>query len=249
MSEPRVSIIVPAYNEGERINGCLDDLLSSVTFPCEVIVVFDRPDDSTAGPAGRYAAQDPRVVPVLNSIGPGPARALRAGFQSARAPVVVVTMADGSDEPAQIDRMVELVEAGAVVATASRYMRGGRQLGGPWLKGLISRAAGVSLFYLARVGTHDATNSFKAYLREFVVEVGIESDSGFEMGIEMVAKARRAKRRVTEIPTVWRDRTAGESNFKVGKWIPRYLRWYLVALRSGRSEVVVPETARGGDHV
>jgi hypothetical protein len=82
------------------------------------------------------------------------------------------------------------------------------------------------LYWLGRVGTHDATNSFKAYDRHFVEQVGIESDAGFELGLEMVAKARRRRLPVAEIPTIWLDRAAGQSNFKVRAWIPRYLRWY-----------------------
>jgi glycosyltransferase involved in cell wall biosynthesis len=195
-----------------------------------VLVVYDRPDDTTAAPAQRYAEGDPRVRPLINQIRPGPAAAILSGIRQARAPVVVVTMADGSDEPAQIEELTQLVEGGAVVAAASRYMSGGRQVGGPFLKGLVSRTAGVSLYRLARVGTHDATNSFKAYSRAFLEEVGVESDAGFEMGIEMVAKARRRGEPVAEIPTVWLDRTSGQSNFKVRQWIPRYLHWYLVAL-------------------
>jgi glycosyltransferase involved in cell wall biosynthesis len=225
-----VSVVIPAYNEGEGIVRCLDRILEAVSFPCEVLVVYDRPDDTTAAPAQRYAEGDPRVRPLINQIRPGPAAAILSGIRQARAPVVVVTMADGSDEPAQIEELTQLVEGGAVVAAASRYMSGGRQVGGPFLKGLVSRTAGVSLYRLARVGTHDATNSFKAYSRAFLEEVGVESDAGFEMGIEMVAKARRRGEPVAEIPTVWLDRTSGQSNFKVRQWIPRYLHWYLVAL-------------------
>src|SRR6202035_2700093 len=103
------------------------------------------------------------------------------------ADVVVVTMADGSDDAHQIDQLTRLIERGVVVACASRYMRGGQQVGGPWLKSKISRLAGSSMNLLTRTGTHDPTNSFKAYSRDFVREVGIESDAGFEMGIEMVA--------------------------------------------------------------
>lgn len=222
--------MIPAYNEGEGIVECLDRILAAVNSPCELLVVYDRADDTSAAPAQRYARGDPRVRPLLNTIGPGPASAIRAGVHQARAPVVVVTMADGSDQPGQIEELTQLVEGGAVVAAASRYMRGGRQVGGPLLKGLVSRTAGVSLYLLARVGTHDATNSFKAYSRAFLEEVGVESDAGFEMGIEMVAKAKRRHGRVEEIPTVWLDRTVGQSNFKVRQWIPRYLRWYLFAL-------------------
>ena len=69
----------------------------------------------------------------------GPANALRFGIGQATADVVVVTMADGSDDPMQIDQLTRLVERGVVVACASRYMRGGQQVGGPWIKGRISR--------------------------------------------------------------------------------------------------------------
>jgi dolichol-phosphate mannosyltransferase len=124
---------------------------------------------------------------------------------------------------------VRLVERGVAVAAASRYMAGGQQVGGPVLKGLLSAAAGRSLRLLAHVGTRDATNSFKAYSREFVREVGIDSRDGFEIGIELTAKARRMRRPVAEIPTIWLDRQDGISNFRVARWIPRYLRWYRFA--------------------
>jgi glycosyltransferase involved in cell wall biosynthesis len=242
LSDPRVSIVIPAYNEGEEIVKCLDQIVAAVSFPFEILVVYDRPDDTTATPALRYSASERRVRPVLNDLRPGPAAAILTGFRQAKAPVVVVTMADGSDQPAQIEELTQLVEQGAVVAAASRYMRGGRQVGGPKIKSFISRSAGLSLNLLARVGTHDPTNSFKAYSRAFVEAAGVESDAGFEIGIEMVAKAKRRGERVAEIPTVWLDRTAGQSNFKVREWIPRYLHWYLYALlpfygdrRPGRS--------------
>ena len=85
------------------------------------------------------------------------------------------------------------------------------------------------MFYFARVGTRDATNSFKAYSRQFINQVGMESDLGFEIGIELVAKARRYRFPVAEIPTIWLDRTVGKSNFKVIKWLPTYLHWYRYA--------------------
>ena len=93
----------------------------------------------------------------------------------------------------------------------------------------MSRMAGRSLRLLAHVGTRDATNSFKAYATDFVREVGIDSRDGFEIGIELTAKAKRLGLPVAEIPTIWLDRQAGVSNFKVAKWIPSYLRWYRFA--------------------
>jgi glycosyltransferase involved in cell wall biosynthesis len=222
-------VVITAYNEGEEIVTCLDRVFEAVTLPCEVLVVFDSPDDSTVPWAEKYARDEPRLIPTLNTYGRGPARAIRYGIEHARADVVVVTMADGCDDPQQIDQLARLVERGVVVAAASRYARGGQQVGGPVFKSALSRLAGRSLHWLARVGTRDATNSFKAYSRPFVEEVGIESDHGFEVGIELVAKARRLRRPVAEIPTIWLDRSFGVSNFKLASWLPRYIRWYLFA--------------------
>jgi dolichol-phosphate mannosyltransferase len=226
---PRVSVVIPAYEEGEAIVGCLDRILAGVSLPCEILVVFDDDGDSTVEPLRKYAEQDARVVPQRNTYGNGPARAIRYGIDHVRAPVVVVTMADGSDDAEQIDELCKLVERGVVIAAASRYMSGGQQIGGPVLKSQLSRMAGLSLFWLARVGTRDATNSFKAYSAEFVRDVHIDSDGGFEIGIELVAKARRLRKPVAEIPTIWLERAYGASNFKVARWIPRYLKWYRFA--------------------
>jgi dolichol-phosphate mannosyltransferase len=229
--KPRVSIVLPVYNEGEAIVPCLERILEAVSLPCEVLVVFDSEDDTTAPFVHEFSLRDRRVVPTLNTYGSGPAHAIHFGIATASAPVAVVTMADGCDDPMQIDQLTRLVERGVVVAAASRYARTGQQVGGPAMKGLMSRLAGLSLYYGARVGTRDATNSFKAYSTDFVRRVGIESDKGFEIGIELVAKARRARLPIAEIPTIWLDRTFGVSNFKVAAWLPRYLHWYFYAFR------------------
>jgi glycosyltransferase involved in cell wall biosynthesis len=224
-----VSVVIPAYHEDGQVTGVLARLLESVRLPCEVLVVVDSPGDPTAAVVGRQAQREPRLRLLINSYGPGPANAIRYGIDAASAPVAVVTMADGCDDPRQIDELTRLVERGVAVAAASRYMAGGQQVGGPFLKGLMSRAAGRSLHLLARVGTRDATNSFKAYSTDFIKAVGIDSRDGFEIGIELTAKARRLRRPVAEIPTIWLDRQAGVSNFRVLGWIPKYLRWYRFA--------------------
>jgi glycosyltransferase involved in cell wall biosynthesis len=225
----RFSVVAPVYNEGERIVGFLDQLLAALPPDCEVRVVYDQEEDTTAPHAQAYAERDSRVVPTLNTYGRGPANAIRYGIDHAGSEVVVVTMADGSDDPRQIPLLAGLVEGGSVIAAGSRYCRGGRQHGGPLVKGLMSRLAGLTLGVFGRVGTHDATSNFKAYSRPFIRDVGIESVHGFELALEMVAKARRLRLPVSEIGTEWRDRTGGQSNFKIVEWLPHYIRWYLFA--------------------
>ena len=225
----RLSVVIPAYNEGEHIVPVLERLFEAVLLPCEVLVVVDDEADTTRPVVQRLAEREPRLHCLINTYGRGPANAIRYGIDHATTPVAVVTMADGCDDVRQIDDLVRLVERGVAVAAASRYMAGGQQVGGPLLKGMMSAGAGRSLRLLARVGTRDATNSFKAYSTAFVRAVGIDSRDGFEIGIELTAKAKRLRLPIAEIPTIWLDRHEGLSNFRVAAWLPKYVRWYRFA--------------------
>ena len=225
----RASIVIPAYNEGEDIVPGLDRIFEAVHLDSEVLVVVDATTDTTVPVVEEYARTQPRLKLLVNDYGRGPAYAIRYGIDHATTETVVVTMADGCDDPRQIDDLVRLVERGVVVAAASRYMPGGQQVGGPRFKSFLSKTAGLTLQLFTNAGTRDATNSFKAYNAEFVRQVGIDSRDGFEIGLELTAKARRLRLPVAEIPTIWLDRAFGESNFKLAKWIPKYLRWYRFA--------------------
>jgi dolichol-phosphate mannosyltransferase len=241
-ADPRVTIIIPAYEEGDAIVPCLDRIFAAVSWCCEVAVVVDSIEDATVPVLADYAKSQPQLRTLVNTYGRGPANAIRYGFDHATAPVVVVTMADGSDDPEQIEPLCRLVERGVVVAAASRYAPGGQQVGGPFVKGLMSKTAGRSLYTFARIGTRDATNSFKAYDRKFVQQVGIDSRSGFEIGLELTVKAKRLGLPIAELPTIWLERHTGVSNFKVWTWVPKYLFWYRHAF--GR-RLTVEELQRG----
>jgi len=119
------------------------------------------------------------------------------------------------------------------------------QVGGPRVKRFLSRAAGLTLHWFGGVATHDPTNNFKLYSRRLLDATTIQSEAGFELALELTVKATLAGRRVAEVPTTWRDRTAGQSNFKLRKWLPHYLRWYGVAIRGrlqqGRADDPEPD--------
>ena len=222
-----LSVVVPVYNEAENILPLLEQLQASIQDPHEVVIVYDFDGDTTLPPARRFAESYESLRLVKNEIGPGVLNALRTGLSEAGGDAVIVTMADLSDDVTQIPLMADLIRQGHGVVAASRYMRGGAQIGGPRVKGVLSRIAGLSLNLLTGIGTHDATNNFKAYSAELLKDVEIESGSGFELGLELTVKAYLSGLPITQIPTTWRDRTAGESRFRVIKWMPGYLRWYL----------------------
>jgi glycosyltransferase involved in cell wall biosynthesis len=226
---PELAIVLPVYNEGEAVEPVLRGLAGAVTTPHELVVVYGFDEDTTVPVIARLGSEIPQLRGLRNDIGRGVLRAMKAGIAGTTAPYVLISMADGSDDPRAVDRMVELAKGGADVVSASRYMRGGRQIGGPPLKRLMGRVAGWSLHWFARVPTHDPTNNFKLYSRRFLDSITIESTAGFELALELTVKATLAHRRIAEIPTTWKDRTAGQSNFKLRKWLPHYLHWYRVA--------------------
>lgn len=230
-ADPELSIVIPVYNEPDNIGPTLERIEAEVRTPHEILVVYDFDADTTVPVVRELQARMPAVRLHRNDIGRGVLNAMRAGIDASSAPLVLITMADGSDEMDAVDQMVRLGTDGAAVVAGSRYMKGGRQEGGPFLKRTLSRLAGLSLHWFAGVPIHDATNNFKLYRRDFLDSVEIESSGGFELAIELTAKATVAGRRLAEVPTTWRDRTAGESRFNFRAWLPRYLRWYFHAFR------------------
>jgi glycosyltransferase involved in cell wall biosynthesis len=221
--------VVPALNEGNQIGLFLSRLEESVELPVEVLIVVDTPSDSTLEGVNSYSAKKHLIRGVVSDFPKGPANAIRFGVSAISTEIVVVTMADGSDDPRVIDDLIRLVERGCSLAAASRYMAGGQQIGGPRFKKFLSKNASRALWLVLGVGTHDSTNSFKAYSKQFIDKVGIESDKGFEVGLELVAKAHRHGEMIAEVPTIWIDRVVGESNFQLKRWLPQYLRWFFYA--------------------
>jgi dolichol-phosphate mannosyltransferase len=231
--EHLISVVIPVYNEGENIQVCLRRLTEALAdTPHELVVCYDFDEDTTLPALAAMPDRPATVRLVRNSLGKGVANALIAGFAAARGDVVVTSMADLSDPPAVIPLMAAKIrDEGADIVSGSRYMPGGSQTGGPRLKTLLSRTAGLSLHYVGRLPTHDATTNFRAYSRRFLDDVVVESVRGFEVGLELMTKAHRLGYRIDEVPSSWTDRTAGTSKFDLVGWLPAYLHWYGLAMR------------------
>jgi glycosyltransferase involved in cell wall biosynthesis len=226
-----ISLVVPVYNEAANIGPFLRDVETQVREPNEILIVYDFPEDNTLPAIAALEPPCPNVRLIHNTLGRGVLNALKAGFQASKGEVIVVMMADRSDEPKDVAGMAKLVREGADVVAGSRYIRGGGQEGGPLLKRTLSRLAGMSLHYLAGLPIHDATNNFRAYSRRVIEGIPIEGEASFALALELTLKAHWRGWRIAEVPTVWHDRTAGQSRFRLFAWLPHYLRWYLRALR------------------
>ncbi len=230
----RVDIIIPVYNEKENFVTTYGLIREHVHSDWRLLLVYDFPEDTTLEAAAPLVAQDERLLLVHNHAR-GALNAIKTGFTEAQAEAVLVLMVDDPVEIiGRIDALVELFYAeGATIGVASRYMRGGGHHGGPILKGILSRLAGVSLHYVIGLPTHDATYATRVYKKSFLESTRIESTMGFELSLELTLKAYFTGGKIVELPVVWHERTIGTSRFNLRKWLPAYLSWYLwgIAMR------------------
>lgn len=226
-----LDIVIPVYNEGENIRRTLGEIQEKVRTPHRIWIVYDFDEDNTLPAVRQWDGPANTIRLARNRYGRGVLNAIRTGFDLVEDGVVLVVMADSSDDLGVADAMFAKINEGYDIVCGSRYMKGGRQFGGPRLKKLLSRAAGISLRCLAGMPTHDVSNSFKMYTARVLRQVQIESTGGFELGMEILVKAHAQGSRIAEVPSTWRDRTAGESRFRLWKWLPSYLHWYWFAMR------------------
>lgn len=228
-----LQIIIPVYNEGENIVKTLGQIEAQVITPHCIFIVYDFDGDNTI-PAVKEFVTERNVTNILlvkNLYGRGVLNAIRTGFDSIKDGVALVVMADSSDDLSIVDSMFEKINEGYHIVCGSRYMEGGRQVGGPRFKKFLSRIAGISLHLITRIPTHDITNSFKMYRESVLNNIEIESSGGFEIGMEITVKAFLKGYKITEVPSTWQDRVAGKSRFRLLKWLPAYIRWYVYAIR------------------
>jgi dolichol-phosphate mannosyltransferase len=229
-----VNFLIPVYHEQDIIETTLNSIRHHMPekYEWRITIVYDDPYDPTIPLLKDIAETYPVEIDIIkNRFDPGVINAIKTGFDCVKPGMVIVTMADMSDDYRSLHPMINEAEAGSDIVCATRYSRGGKLIGGPFFKQLLSRISGITLNLLTGIPTSDASNSFKLYKTSLLEAIDIESSGGFEFGIEMTVKAWVAGFTVSEVPTVWRDRTTGKSRFQLCKWFPRYFHWYQWAIR------------------
>jgi dolichol-phosphate mannosyltransferase len=212
-ASPLLSIVVPTYNERDR----LGDLVSAIVeacraeqLPAEIVVVDDNSPDGTGQLADELSTRYP--VTVLHRSGKlGLGTAVVAGFAAARAPIVCVIDADLSHPPRVLPRMLAALQhAGADMVVGSRYIPGGGTHNWGIGRLLMSRIACLMAGGLTPV--KDATSGFFVIRKDVASAVKI-SAGGFKICLELLVRGRPGI--VLEIPYVFEGRTAGESKMNL----------------------------------
>jgi Glycosyl transferase family 2 len=202
----KVSVVVPAMNEGKNIGHVLAELPDEIH---EVILVDGNSTDDTIE-AARAAYPEIRV---LTQSGRGKGDAFRTGFAAVTGNLIVMLDADGSAVPAEIPRFVAALEAGADFAKGSRFLEGGgsaditpsRRLGNAFLSGT------ANLLH----GTHftDLCYGYNAFWARCLPFISLDVP-GFEVETLINLRIAGAGMKITEVPSYEADRLTGESNLK-----------------------------------
>ena len=131
-----------------------------------------------------------------------------------------------------INLCYEKFKEGYDVVCPSRFVKGGKMIGNPFLKGLLTRMVSFFLFNFTSFPVKDSTNSFRLFSKELIARIKIESDKGFTMSLELTAKAHRLNCKIVEIPTVWMERDKGKSRFKLLSFIFPYTKWLFYIIKT-----------------
>ena len=223
----KVSVVIPAYNEEAVIEAtvrALSGALNAAGLAHEVRVVDDQSTDATWAVLIRLSAELPSLRPFRNSGQGGYGLAVRAGLGSFEGDAVIVSMADGSDSPADVVAYARALAGGFDCAFGNRFSGQTAVQDYPLVKKILNRAGNLLIARLTGYRSYrDFTNGFKGYRRHVVDAMSPLVSADFNLTVEMSIKAVLSGATVQVIPNSWRDRDGGVSKFNLGRLGPRYL--------------------------
>ncbi|MCX8082119.1 MAG: glycosyltransferase family 2 protein [bacterium] len=221
-----LSIIIPARNEEDNIEETIKELISYISPEnTEIIVVNDHSQDNTKSIVEHLKKQYHFIKLIDNKGQPGFANTLKQGFREAHGEFVLPVMADRCDAPLTIPLMLEKAKEGYDLVCGSRYVRGGKRVGGPIIQGFFSRFVGITLHFLTGIPTRDVANAFKLYRKDILLTLDLK-EKGFAISMEACVKFFINGYKICDVPTIWYGRKKGQSKFKLSKTLP-YIKLYL----------------------
>ncbi|MFO1063028.1 MAG: glycosyltransferase family 2 protein [Pirellulales bacterium] len=258
MKRPALSIVIPAYNEQQNIEPCLQDLIDVLVvregIETELVVVNDNSSDDTEQVVLKMAEKHPQIRLVRREPPGGFGRALRSGLEFVQGETVIMYMADRSDDPEDALLYYRKIQEGYDCVFGSRFIAGARVHRYPKLKLFYNRLVNIAIQWMFWTEHNDLTNAFKAYRREVVQSCGPYRACHFNITLEMSLSALISGYKIAAVPIRWEGRTWGSSNLRLREMGRRYLCTLLMLFfqRVLMSDDVVAERKRqvtGGQQV
>jgi len=229
MTKLPLDIVVPIYNEGEKIVRLFEKFEEIIKTNFRVLLCYDSEEDNVFEYKKYFDKFSFKIVFVKNPL-KGPCSAIKKGLYFGNSDCVIVYPADDFLNINIIDRMYFEFKENNDVVVASRFIKGGSMRGCPMLKSILVRTASATLYFFSSIPVRDASNGFRLFSRKLLNMVEIESNVGFAYSLELLAKCNRLKLKISEVPAQWEERSEGSSRFRIFKWLPEYLRWYFYGI-------------------
>jgi len=231
MGKVPLEIIIPIYNEGEKVVKLLNQFQVLIKTKFKILLCYDLSDDNIFNYEKELKKFNFEIILVKNP-STGPCAAIKEGLYYGNSDCVIVYPADDLLNINIIDQMYISFKNNNDIVVASRFIKGGSMKGCPLIKSILVRLASYTLYLLSSIPVRDASNGFRLFSRRLLNIVEIESNIGFAYSLELLAKCNRLKLQISEIPAQWEERSEGSSRFKIFKWLPTYLRWYFYGLET-----------------
>jgi glycosyltransferase involved in cell wall biosynthesis len=208
MSHPRLSVVIPAYNESGRIEATLDRVMSCIEtqgWDAEVLVVDDGSKDQTAEIIHQWMARYPRLHLIQNPGNRGKGYSVRNGLLQAAGDIVMFTDADLSAPMEEAGLLLEAIDGGADVAIGSRWMDRTRQtIHQPLYRQVFGRCFNAITRGVMGLPFKDTQCGFKAFRREAAqVIFRLQRIERWGFDPEILFIARKLKYRIVEVPVTW----------------------------------------------
>ncbi len=228
----KLSILMPVRNEGINLKMILKIINALMEVPYEVLVVYDSPDDDSIPVAAAMQKKHPAVRPLHNTLGRGVVNAVRTGVAAAKGEYVLILPADDMGAIFGISKMLDEIEKGYDLVSATRYAKGGKVVGGAISSRLLSRMANKLFIIFAGSALTDSTVGIKIFRREVFDKIKLECNPvGWAFAFEMAIKAQLLGLKTSEVPIVSINRFyGGTSTFKLKRWITEYIKWFVWGL-------------------
>jgi len=227
MPKRELSIIIPTYNEKDIIEDSINRIFSNLkkyrVNDAEVVVVDDS-KDGTEGILEKLSKSNKNLKVIHRQKSTGVGSAIREGINNSLGDYGIVFMSDAPDDIKYIPAMLDKLRAGYDFVHTSRFMKGSKIEGYPFIKTLANRVANYSVrLAFFRFDLKDFTSLFKGFRIDKAKELKLEANE-FDIGLETALKAIRKGYKIVEVPVNWKEREAGKSKLKLSKQGPQYAK-------------------------
>jgi dolichyl-phosphate beta-glucosyltransferase len=207
MTQPHLSLVIPAYNEVGRIGGTVSTVCAYFDrqpYAWELLVIIDGGSPLAAGEARAAAAGRTNVMVLVNDVNRGKGYSVRRGFLTAKGARVAFIDADLSLPVEGVEPMLARLDAGADVVIASRTAPGAREIGAPpRLRNVMSRIFNLMVQALALPGIKDTQCGFKGFRADAARRIfAVQQSDRFGFDVEALVLARKFGYRIEELPAV-----------------------------------------------